>query len=762
LLRKALLLGLLLALGCGNETPSRREGKARLLSHVRVLSSEIGPRAIGTPGDRRAQDYIRRRLEEAGLQTRIDRVDRVRLSDTTDLVLDSANVVGVLPGTRTGALLVGAHHDSRNANCPGSADDASGVAVLLDAARILAKRPHHHTLVFVSFAGEEAEGLPGSREFLRNWKGDPIRLALTLDFVGSGRVFVAPFPVPPQLWANRLLAHSAERLRVRRVSFDPWLVTVPRLLSVPFGADHVSFLAAGIPALNLSCEFPAWLYHTSEDRVDRVEADTLLAARDLVVGMVSDADARDRVEVDDDPDYLPLDLFGHPFFLSALFLHLASLAVALFGLASLWRWRGGFASLTCWAEGLRAILVSLPLAALVVTGPFLAESVLARVSGFRHPGSAHIGWHLAGALLAAAFTLWVSLSLSRFIRPTTKPGAYLTPALLLEGLLAGACLTLGRLELAFPLLVGVCGMLLAAWSRPAIRRGAFGILGLAALGPFLSPTTYRMFQELSGAVLPPFFLEIALGILFFPWFLFLQHLFCLPEVLLARPGGPLLRAPLGAVLGTLALAAEIFNAGRPSYDRRHQVLVEVNQAIDPIHRRAEAFFTSPETLQGIRLIGGGGKELPDSTEARMRLPFPKTELPSLDLQTDPRTEEGVLLILVCRVPGGLAVPPRSLSLRVAGPGQLRVERDGVWEEVKEYHRLVYPSPSGTELKEEIRLRPEMSGGVVTAEALVSFDGDLLALHPAGANRVFRTSTSIRIRKGFPYGSLAAKEARLIY
>src|SRR5206468_481789 len=104
-------------------------------------------------------------------------VGLVRISPTTDVGVHSSNVVGVLDGSERGAILLGAHHDSRHGACPGASDDASGVAVVLEAARILAKIPHRHTLIFASFAGEETLGLPGSKEFLQNWKGDPIRLA---------------------------------------------------------------------------------------------------------------------------------------------------------------------------------------------------------------------------------------------------------------------------------------------------------------------------------------------------------------------------------------------------------------------------------------------------------------------------------------------------------------------------------------------------------------------------------------------------------
>ena len=55
--------------------------------------------------------------------------------------------------------------------------------------------------------------------------------------IGSGRLFVAPFPAPPSLWANRMLASAEARAHTGRVSFDPWLAIVPR-----FGCAILLFL----------------------------------------------------------------------------------------------------------------------------------------------------------------------------------------------------------------------------------------------------------------------------------------------------------------------------------------------------------------------------------------------------------------------------------------------------------------------------------------------------------------------------------------
>jgi hypothetical protein len=98
----------------------------------------------------------------------------------------SANVIATLKGTENPELVyvVSSHYDS-NASSPGADDDSSGTAALLEAARVLAKRPLPATVIFASFTGEES-GLLGSREFVRRAQESGMRIvgALNNDMIG--------------------------------------------------------------------------------------------------------------------------------------------------------------------------------------------------------------------------------------------------------------------------------------------------------------------------------------------------------------------------------------------------------------------------------------------------------------------------------------------------------------------------------------------------------------------------------------------------
>lgn len=107
------------------------------------------------------------------------------------------NVLATLQGTATPerVYLVSGHYDSRatdpmdaKSDAPGADDDASGVAVVLEACRLLAPRRLRSTVVFAALAGEE-QGLLGAEYLAAQMqeKGTNLGAMVTNDIVGSSR-----------------------------------------------------------------------------------------------------------------------------------------------------------------------------------------------------------------------------------------------------------------------------------------------------------------------------------------------------------------------------------------------------------------------------------------------------------------------------------------------------------------------------------------------------------------------------------------------
>jgi Zn-dependent M28 family amino/carboxypeptidase len=92
------------------------------------------------------------------------------------------DVVGVLPGAdpSAGTYILGAHYDS--VSNPGADDNASGVAGVLEAARVLSPYSFASTLIFIAFDREE-QGLYGSHAYADAHAGDKIKGMVSLDMI---------------------------------------------------------------------------------------------------------------------------------------------------------------------------------------------------------------------------------------------------------------------------------------------------------------------------------------------------------------------------------------------------------------------------------------------------------------------------------------------------------------------------------------------------------------------------------------------------
>ncbi len=116
-----------------------------------------------------------------------------RIPQPTTITNVYAILRGSDPSQAKRMYLVTGHYDSRDTDvldthgfAPGANDDASGVAVSLECARVLSKIKPRATIVFVAVAGEE-QGLNGSRHLAKLAKSEGWELAgvLNNDIVGG-------------------------------------------------------------------------------------------------------------------------------------------------------------------------------------------------------------------------------------------------------------------------------------------------------------------------------------------------------------------------------------------------------------------------------------------------------------------------------------------------------------------------------------------------------------------------------------------------
>ena len=193
-----------------------RVSTARIFDYEKALF-DFDSKHIAKPGNRRAAEYLYNTYQSFGYEPEYQEFEaRSALDGRT------ANVIATLRGTVTPDVVyvLSAHFDSVEAG-PGADDDASGIAALLEAARVLAEHPLPATVVFASFTGEEA-GLLGSREFVRRAVAQKTRIAgvLNNDTIGWTNDARLDNTIRYSNPAIRDIEHGAAMLFTRLITYD--------------------------------------------------------------------------------------------------------------------------------------------------------------------------------------------------------------------------------------------------------------------------------------------------------------------------------------------------------------------------------------------------------------------------------------------------------------------------------------------------------------------------------------------------------------
>lgn len=203
-------------------------------------------------------------------------------------------------------ILIGAHYDAVPGT-PGADDNATGVAVLLETARLLTLEPAQHPIRLVAFDLEEY-GLLGSARYATALKqqGQPLRLMLSLEMLGYCDATPGSQQYPPGLQffypncgdfiglignLSTLpdLIHLSRWVRKIGVPCE-WLPAGQRGLIVPATrlSDHAPFWDAGYRALMVTDTsfFRNPHYHQESDRLGTLDLDFLTGVcHGLVTGI---------------------------------------------------------------------------------------------------------------------------------------------------------------------------------------------------------------------------------------------------------------------------------------------------------------------------------------------------------------------------------------------------------------------------------------------------------------------------------------------
>lgn len=246
------------------------------------------------------QGQIERNLEPASGDMLAEATIAVELQARE---VEAPNVLGQIVGSKPDEFVIlGAHYDhigtdedgrghcratargvSKDIVCNGADDNASGTAVVLEVARVLASRPNppERTVVFALFAGEEL-GLLGSRAMAAEpptaapWKdGTPVAM-INIDMVGRLR------PDPGLLVGG--VGSSPQWMSLfETAGWDGMPITFDR--SITTRSDHAAFYKLGMPVIFMFTGVHGD-YHAPGDEAAGIDAAGLDKVAGLTLGVI--------------------------------------------------------------------------------------------------------------------------------------------------------------------------------------------------------------------------------------------------------------------------------------------------------------------------------------------------------------------------------------------------------------------------------------------------------------------------------------------
>ncbi len=277
--------------------------------------------AEGIPWVYMAAEHYNRlaRLSDRKVPVEVEAEVKAQFDDTNNG--DSWNTVAEIPGTdkKDELVMVGAHIDSWHAGT-GATDDGAGVAVTMEAMRILQSlgvKPRR--TIRIGLWGGEEQGLLGSRAYVGEHFGkrqEPPRPAGGGDGLPSymrgeqGTLMLKPEQAKVSAYFN--IDNGTGKLRGIYTQENASVYPIFQSWGEPFrdlsfttvtnrntgGTDHLSFDAAGIPGFQFiqdPVEYETRTHHSNMDVYDRIQREDMMQASVILASFLYNAAMRDEM-----------------------------------------------------------------------------------------------------------------------------------------------------------------------------------------------------------------------------------------------------------------------------------------------------------------------------------------------------------------------------------------------------------------------------------------------------------------------------------
>ncbi len=269
--------------------PQQQELAVFLKNHVHTLTFKIGPRNVWQPPSMdRTVAYLINVLENYGYQVLLQEfVARGKTAANVEVEITGSEIPDEI-------VVIGAHYDTVE-GCPGANDNGSGVAALLELARLLVDSRPDRTIRLVAFANEEPPFFfsrhMGSYHYAHRCKtrNEAVIAMIALETIGfysdepDSQHYPFPFSFfyPDTADFIGFVSNIRSGPLVRRVigafrkhgSFPSEGVAAPGWITGICWSDHWAFWKAGYHAIMITdtafCRYSA--YHTTLDTTEKLE-----------------------------------------------------------------------------------------------------------------------------------------------------------------------------------------------------------------------------------------------------------------------------------------------------------------------------------------------------------------------------------------------------------------------------------------------------------------------------------------------------------
>lgn len=265
-----------------NSPPKEFDGQ-RALRDV-VSQVELGPRVPESVPHRKIIAWIQQELAQNGWTAEVQ---------TGSMLSHPIQNIIAKRGSGSPWIILGAHFDTRmkadqdpnpamrSQPVPGANDGASGVAVLLELARVLP--PDLKSQVWLVFFDAEDQGdltgwdwILGSRFFASQLTSKPDAVVI-VDMIGDANLNIYQERSSSQELVQSIWAAAAA------TGYQKEFIPQPRYTMTD---DHTPFLQHGIPAVDLiDFDYPYW--HTAQDTPDKVSAESLKAVGETLIQWIN-------------------------------------------------------------------------------------------------------------------------------------------------------------------------------------------------------------------------------------------------------------------------------------------------------------------------------------------------------------------------------------------------------------------------------------------------------------------------------------------